>query len=334
MKKISVIVPFYNVEKYLKDALISLEKQTYNELEVIMVNDGSEDNSCKIAEEFLKDKRFKLVNLRENSGLSVARNVGIDLSNGDYIYFFDSDDILPVNLFSYLVRALDNTDLVSFNSLDFDDKPLNLVIKDVISANSYSGREAFELLLKGKIETAPWSFIFKRKFLLDKNIRFPKGKNFEDIIFTPKLFTKIKNMKVLEFNPAGYLYRSSRKGSITNSLDFASAAKQLKDKYELNNQKYLFLIKCFRNKKLIEEWFVKELVSTYIEYYDYLYNSSYRYVFDNIVHKIQKHSKNLKFSTFSIKEKIQYHVVLNKYLRVPFFNLRKAKNIKLHSSYK
>ena len=83
MKKISVIVPFYNVEKYLKDALISLEKQTYNELEVIMVNDGSEDNSCKIAEEFLKDKRFKLVNLRENSGLSVARNVGIDLSNGD-----------------------------------------------------------------------------------------------------------------------------------------------------------------------------------------------------------------------------------------------------------
>ena len=333
MKKISVIVPFYNVEEYLEDALLSLKNQTYHNFEVIMVNDGSKDNSCRIARSFLKDKRFTLKNLSKNSGLSVARNVGIDLAKGDYIYFFDSDDVLPINLFSYLIKALKNTDLVSFNSTNLVDGSSNHVINKIISESDYFNNEMFELLLKGKIETAPWSFIFKRKFLTDEQVRFPKGKNFEDITFTPKLFTKIKSMKVIKFAPAGYLYRVNRKGSITNSFDFRSIAKQFEDKYELNNQKYLFLMNTFRDKSLINEWLVKELVSIYIEYYDYLYNSVYKSSFDKIADRIKRHSQHLKFVNFSFKEKIEYHVVLNRGLQMVFFNLRKLKNVKFYGNH-
>ena len=95
--KVSVIVPVYNVEKYLKQCLDSIVNQTYKNLEIIIVNDGTKDNSMKIVEEYLQDKRIKVIN-KENGGLSSARNRGIEEATGEYISFVDSDDYIDLNL--------------------------------------------------------------------------------------------------------------------------------------------------------------------------------------------------------------------------------------------
>ena len=96
MVKISVIIPVYNVENYLEESLDSIINQTFTDLEIICVNDGSTDNSPSILNNYAnKDSRINIIN-QENKGLSAARNSGLDVATGDYIYFFDSDDILEL----------------------------------------------------------------------------------------------------------------------------------------------------------------------------------------------------------------------------------------------
>ena len=179
MIEISVIVPIYNVEDYLKEALNSLSNQTYKNFEVILVDDSSTDNSLKIAKHFLNDSRFKLFVNKINSGLSFTRNVGIEQSRGKYLYFFDSDDRLPNNLFEYLVKELASVDLVSFNSTFLANNVTE--ISSITYEQVFDREQAISLLLNHRLETAPWSFIF-RKSLLGKDIRFPEGHNFEDVI--------------------------------------------------------------------------------------------------------------------------------------------------------
>lgn len=99
--KISIIVPVYNVEKYLKVCLDSIKNQTYNNFEVIMINDGSTDKSKKICEEYTKDARFILIN-QNNQGLSGARNTGLKNITGEYVLFIDSDDWIEKNCFDLL----------------------------------------------------------------------------------------------------------------------------------------------------------------------------------------------------------------------------------------
>ena len=100
--KVSVIVPIYNVEKYLRECLDSIQNQTYTDFECIMINDGSVDKSREIAESYLNDKRFILVN-QNNSGQSVARNKGIKMSRGEFLCFVDSDDIINIKLLEILL---------------------------------------------------------------------------------------------------------------------------------------------------------------------------------------------------------------------------------------
>lgn len=90
-KKISIIIPVYGVEKYIKQCLESVINQSYKNLEIIIINDGTEDDSMKIVEKYLSDKRIKVIN-KENGGLSSARNIGMINSTGEYIYFLDSDN--------------------------------------------------------------------------------------------------------------------------------------------------------------------------------------------------------------------------------------------------
>ena len=100
---ISVIVPVYNVEEYLEECLESIQQQTYTDIEVILVNDGSTDDSKEICERYCaKDNRFKLIN-QENQGLSEARNVGVRASTGEYIFFVDSDDVININVLEVLL---------------------------------------------------------------------------------------------------------------------------------------------------------------------------------------------------------------------------------------
>ncbi len=114
--KISVIIPIYNSEKYLSECLESIINQTFKDIEIICINDGSKDNSLNILNEYLKkDNRIIIVN-QKNSGVSSARNKGIRLSTGDFISFIDSDDYLDLNVYEKCVQRIirDNSDIIIF----------------------------------------------------------------------------------------------------------------------------------------------------------------------------------------------------------------------------
>lgn len=116
MIKISVIIPVYGVEKYIRQCLESVIKQTYKNLEIIVVNDGTKDNSMKIVEEYLVDERIKVIN-KENGGISSARNRGIEEATGEYVSFVDSDDWLEIDLYERIVQILEGNkvDIIVFN---------------------------------------------------------------------------------------------------------------------------------------------------------------------------------------------------------------------------
>ncbi len=301
MIEISVIVPIYNVEDYLKEALNSLSNQTYKNFEVILVDDSSTDNSLKIAKHFLNDSRFKLFVNKINSGLSFTRNVGIEQSRGKYLYFFDSDDRLPNNLFEYLVKELASVDLVSFNSTFLANNVTE--ISSITYEQVFDREQAISLLLNHRLETAPWSFIF-RKSLLGKDIRFPEGHNFEDISFTPKLLDRISKMKLVKFNPGGYFYRRGRTGSITNSLSYRKKKQELIDKEILNKQKLNFLIARY-NKDYVYSWYIKELCMMYDQYYDSLISKD-KILFNEISEEVRRLSKNSHIYTWNLKDKLLY----------------------------
>lgn len=119
--KVSIIIPVYGVEKYISQCLESVINQSYENIEIIVVNDGTKDNSMKIVEEYLLDERIKIIN-KENGGLASARNRGIEEATGEYIYFLDSDDWIEVNTIEVLVEESNNLDIIYSNFWYFDEK--------------------------------------------------------------------------------------------------------------------------------------------------------------------------------------------------------------------
>lgn len=169
---ISVVVPVYRVEEYLAQCLESICRQTHSSLEIIVVDDGSPDNSGKIADEFSKrDARIKVIHT-ENKGVSAARNLGIDNSDGEYIAFVDSDDRLASDFLEYMLRVVKETGAyfaMSKNCYKSPNEPQ--VEKDEIE--TYSPERAASELLYPYIEIGCWNKLFRRDFLEKNNIRFP-----------------------------------------------------------------------------------------------------------------------------------------------------------------
>ncbi len=192
--KISVIIPVYNVEKYLRQCLDSVINQTYKNLEIILINDGSTDNSGKICEEYaLNDERIKMIH-KENGGISSARNTAIDTANGKFITFIDSDDDVELDYIDYLYNILKKFDCkMSVCTHNIIKK--NKIKKSFNLKTDYklSSQECIKkLLYNDGIDTSAWAKLYD-KSLFD-NIRYPVGKLFEDIATTYKFFIKSKEI--------------------------------------------------------------------------------------------------------------------------------------------
>ena len=177
--KVSIVVPIYNVEAYLEKALASIQQQSYRELKVIMVNDGSTDHSVEIAQRFLQDSRFMLVS-QKNQGLSAARNTGLKYVDSEYVYFFDSDDQIAPNLIETALAVFNKNriDLISFESelVNHQEEflpPFELTNLDVITRE-----ELLMRLLSKRVMMTAWSYITRTKILLDNNILFTVWKKF------------------------------------------------------------------------------------------------------------------------------------------------------------
>ena len=218
MKKISVIVPIYNVAQYLESCLESIRNQDFEDYEVILVEDGSTDESKKIAEEFVakQDDKFRLI-YQENKGLSGARNTGLQYTEAEYICFVDSDDTIEKNYLSSLYRAAQekDADLVfcAFRSVDEQGGWIRDYCEKNITPNKvYNLRENKELFL---IQNAAWNKLYKKDLIFENHLLFTEGVWYEDLRFTKKYLMVAE--KCVYCDEVLYNYRQ-RSGSIMNSM--------------------------------------------------------------------------------------------------------------------
>lgn len=212
--KVSLIIPVYNVEKYLDDCLFSVMNQTYKNLEIIIIDDGSTDNSGEKCESYKqKDSRI-VVYHKPNGGLSDARNYGLEKCTGDYIFFLDSDDFIDINLIENLVTTVitDQSDIVANDAVDYyDGDPVSDINIQCTSEKLDSVEAVKRTLMTNGIRHMAWGKLFKR-YLWD-NRRFTTGILYEDLDVIYYVMLDAKRISVL--NPSMYYYRQ-RPGSIMN----------------------------------------------------------------------------------------------------------------------
>lgn len=276
---ISIIVPIYNVEKELSRCLYSLINQTYGNIEIILVNDGSTDGSLNICYEYQKsDKRITLIN-KENGGLSDARNYGIDAAKGEYILFVDSDDYLEHDACEKLLQGMQNDDI------DFVVGALREVKSAYVSYQKHSNLESgkiydsSEFIIKS-IKNNEWYApavlnLYRKSFLSENNLRYKVGMYYEDMEMLPRLFLKAHKVSYIDYSFYNYIIRE---GSITSTTSakkktdvlqiYTDWKKYYDDVHDKELQKYLYgnLVRCYlkscRTHK-ITGWYVSGVDRTF-----------------------------------------------------------------------
>lgn len=223
-KTFSIIVPVYNVDKYLSDCLDSIFTQTFRDFEVISINDASTDNSYSILIDYAsKHPNMKVINLIKNQGLSHARNVGMDIANGKYFIFVDSDDMIATDMLEILWKNIrdENIDLLYFN-MEFliEANWAKQKVRDVNYTEFegiYSGMQMFAKLYKNKqLKVEVCRQLYAKKFIEDNCLRFYEGILHEDNLFS--FLCAMKAKRVRNINDKLYIYRQ-RNGSIMSSVN-------------------------------------------------------------------------------------------------------------------
>lgn len=232
---ISVVVPVYNVERYISITIDSIINQTFQNFELILVDDGSTDTSGEICEKWkLRDKRIKVIH-KSNGGLSSARNVGLENAIGKYIAFIDSDDIIAPAMFEEMVTLLDanpQVGIVSCGIATFVDGSSKFYsFLGQISTNKYSFKEYFKLILQHKLDNSVCTKIYRKEIV--NKLRFIEGRINEDFIFNAHIFIENPINEIYYISEPFYNYRL-RKGSITmqanpKGFDFVRNALEIKE---------------------------------------------------------------------------------------------------------
>lgn len=204
-KLVSIIIPVFNSERYLHDLLDSVISQDYSNVEIICINDGSTDSSEKILCEYASNYNHIKVTSIQNKGVSAARNLGISLSSGNYIYFCDSDDILHKSLISVLVRNIDGAELSFVDFIKYDG-----VFSETEDSEKLDKKEFTKIVLEGNGYL--WNKLFVASIIKENNIRFYENiRNREDLIF---IFEYLKFVKTVGKNSSKlYFYRLNENGA-------------------------------------------------------------------------------------------------------------------------
>lgn len=294
---ISVIVPVYNVEKYLEKCVSSIIKQSYKNLEIILVDDGSTDNSGKICDEFaLKDNRIKVIH-KENGGLSSARNKALEIAKGEYIGFVDSDDYISEDMYETLYKVIKENEadisIVSFYE-EYNGKIIG--VRDTGNLEVLTKLEAInELLIDTKIQSYAWNKLFKRE--LFSELEFPTGKNFEDIATTLLLFEKASKVVLLETPKYHYLRRDDSIVGVRNTKTYSDYLEVIYDKYFYLKGKYKETEIYNQYNYVINMIWVYTIIATFgLEEINEQYNKNYK-VLEDIIKESEK----------EIVEKLDYY---------------------------
>lgn len=257
---ISVIVPVYNVEKYLERCVKSIAAQTYKDLEILLIDDGSTDKSGKMCDDFQQtDSRIKAFH-KQNGGLSDARNYGIEHSAGEFISFVDSDDYIDEKMLETLHRLIteNDADLAVCSAMDvFEGKEVTQV-KEIKEFN-LNKVESYKYMLRGDGIPSACNKLYKRQTVGD--VRFPVGKLYEDGFFTPQILKRVEKTAVTS-KPMYYYFR--RADSITTK-PFRKGDLDVIEAYD----------KCVKQ--------VKELCPEALPYAEFRYRNAYFNVLDKML---------------------------------------------------
>lgn len=233
--KASIIIPVYNVEPLLRRCLDSVLSQDYKNIEIIIVNDGSTDNSLAICNEYkAKDSRIILIN-KENGGLSSARNAGIEKASGDILLFVDSDDWINSNLCSSIVPIFNHKeiDIVIFGFTIIQGNRIKRISNP--HSKHISKEEAMEgLLIDKSIRNYAWNKAYKTE--LFKNVRYPEGKTFEDVATTFKLFDNASSFYTLDKCLYNYEIRLN-----SISTKWWKSEKKVSDYFYVKQMQYFYI---------------------------------------------------------------------------------------------
>lgn len=297
--KVSVIVPVYNVESYLDKCLTSLVKQTLQEIEIIVVNDGSKDNSEKIIEKYLKKYPEKIKYIKKaNGGLSSARNEGLKYASGEYIGFVDSDDYVSLNTFNLMYKKAKekNFDLVVCN--------LNYVYESktkMVSAGLDKDLENEDEVKKNIVFLYPavWNKLYKKEIL--DSLKFKEGIWYEDVEFNFRVYPRVKSIGYVDKPLIQYVQRES---SISKTIDkrlfnYIDNFNGLIRYYQDNNlyNKYYFEL---------EYSYVRYLYATFIKQLSYtndkeLFKEGVKEAIKNVQEHFPNYKKNIYLKKFGLK---------------------------------
>lgn len=323
MTKISIIVPVYNVYDYLERCLNSLVKQTLKDIEIIIVNDGSTDNSEEIINKFQKKYPTKIKSLKkENGGQASARNLGLKEAKGEYIGYVDSDDYIDLSMYEkmYYYAKKKDYDIVMcgmyYSYTDHDDKTLlynrtkKLTSKDYINS-----------------PPSPWNKIYKRELLIKNSFSFPEGIIYEDLAVVPSL--GIYTDKIGYLNEALYYY-IQREGS---TMKLGKYNPKIKNIFPALNNLY----SIFEKNNQIDKYYY-ELEKIYIHHL--LYGGGYRFlkhketkeelkeIADIMKKNFPNWQKNPTMKEFSKKEKIVMILIYYKQISLINFILNLKSKVK------
>lgn len=306
---ISIIIPAYNVEQYLTDCLSSIEQQTYQNFEVILIDDGSIDSTGAMCDTVAtKDDRFKVIH-QKNQGVSVARNKGIEKARGEYIAFIDSDDkITPEYLSSFSLK----------NDIEIQGHVIyeNNIQRSVIYSKRKVQKDVAKVFCLGPFNSAVWGKIFKTSIIKDNKIVFPVNLCFsEDTIF---LLQYIKHCKTLAvFDAAEYIY-IKHSGSLTDKK-YPMNDMMLKEKMIVESYKLLFPESKFQKDFLREVSL--SIISKYYFYYDLskkeFINVGYlRYLADIYLNKFDKFLLFIGMSYFAYYVRWRHRIRVKVFARI------------------
>lgn len=258
MCKASVIIPAYNVENYIERCILSCINQTFKDIEIIVVNDGSTDKTLEKIEYYKsKDNRIVVID-KKNEGVNEARRSGFEIANGEYILFVDGDDWIKDNTIEVLYKEAKkkNYDIVQYKWIEKNNKN---EYKSEMSKN-IKNKSLVELLLQGEVSPTIWSKFIRKKFIEDNDIKFPRNISYaEDLTFNCIL--SIYNPKFVIIDEHLYYY-CRREGSLDNGinihmLDTRKAILTIKKELKKSNLykkykeefKYMAYIHCYYSKK-------------------------------------------------------------------------------------
>lgn len=287
--KVSIVIPIYNVEKFLSKCIESVINQSYSNLEIILVDDGSADNSGVICDNYSKqDSRIKVIH-KTNAGVSAARNAGIEAATGKYICFVDGDDYIMKDYVSYLLNLLisSNAD-ISLTTLMFDN--FNNKQTKHEKVNVISGEDACEMILCYKIPIGVYCKMFNLAFIKEHNIRFfesvfmGEGFNFNVLSFQNSAKIAVGNRKI-------YFYRRDNSTSATTNFSIRKCENSIYALEVMNNH---FIIDSPRIKSAwtYAKW------RTYSDAFDYMVLGD---AVKNNKNKYEEYKKYIKNNAFSAK---------------------------------